>query len=73
MSGLIIESPYKKIERPKINRPEVHYLKTLEISIFLKAAQTYKEPKGKVPKISIHALFFTAIFTGMRRGELLGP
>jgi integrase len=65
----------------------VHYLKTLEIPIFLKAAQTYKEPKGKVPKISdraekkkekpkcettIHALFFTAILTGMRRGELLG-
>jgi integrase len=90
IEGLIHRNPYLKIEKPKREKPEVDYLRTHEIPIFLTAAQTYKEPKEKISKIpkgpeeaekkkekpkcetTIHALFFTAIFTGMRRGELLG-
>src|SRR4030043_43453 len=84
---LITHNPYIKIEKPKREKPEVDFLSTHEIPIFLKAAQTYKEPKQKISKITdktekkkerpkcettMHALFFTAIFSGMRRGELLG-
>ncbi len=86
IEGLITHNPYIKIEKPKREKPEVDYLRTHEIPIFLKAAQTYKEPKQKISKIAdktekkerpkcettMHALFFTAILGGMRRGELLG-
>jgi len=86
VEGLVIRNPYVKIEKPKRERPEVDYLKTFEIPIFLKAAQSYKEPKQKISKITdkpenkerpkcettIHALFYTAIFSGTRRGEFLG-
>ncbi|MBM4309262.1 MAG: site-specific integrase, partial [Deltaproteobacteria bacterium] len=88
VEGLLIRNPYVKIEKPKRQKPEVDFLRTYEIPIFLKAAQSYKEPKKKVSKLSgrpekkekekpkcgttIHALFHTAIFSGMRRGELLG-
>lgn len=87
VEGLVIHNPYVKIEKPKREMSEVDYLKTHEIPIFLGAAQTFKEPKEKISKLSdrpekkkeqpkcettIHALFYTAIFTGMRRGELLG-
>jgi len=88
IEGLVIHNPYVKIEKPKREKPDVDYLRTHEIPIFLEAARTYKEPKKKVSKLSvrpekkekekpkcettIHALFYTAIFSGMRRGELLG-
>lgn len=87
VEGLVLLNPYVKIEKPKREKPDVDYLRTTEIPIFLKAAQTYKEPKEKISKISdnpakkkerpkcettMHALFFTDIFSGMRRGELLG-
>ena len=64
------------------------YLRTNEIAVFLKTCETYKDPGKKVSKITeatekkkkerpkcettIPTLFHTAIFTGMRRGELLG-
>lgn len=62
----IIESPYKKIERPRINKQEVDCLQTHEIKVFLKACLDPKENPQN------HPFFYTAIFTGMRRGELLG-
>jgi len=87
IEALITHNPYIKIEKPKREKPEVDFLSTHEIPIFLKAGQTYKEPKQKISKITdktekkkerpkcettMHALFFTDIFSGMRRGELLG-
>jgi|GEM_PF-228081 len=88
VEGIVIHNPYVKIEKPRREKPDVDYLRTHEIPIFLKAAQSNKEPKKKVSKLSvrpekkekekpkcettIHAFFYTAIFTGMRRGELLG-
>ncbi len=87
VEGLVIHNPYVKIEKPRREKPDVDYLRTHEIPIFLEAAQNYKEPKEKVSKLSlkpekkkekpkcettIYALFYTATFTGMRRGELLG-
>src|SRR4030042_3124807 len=49
---LITHNPYIKIEKPKREKPEVDFLSTHEIPIFLKAAQTYKEPKQKISKIT---------------------
>ena len=63
------------------------YLRTNEIPVFLKACETYRESNKKVSDIretvekkkehpkcetTIYALFYSAVFTGMRRGELLG-
>lgn len=66
IDGLIVESPYKKIERPRIERAEVDCLQTQEIQLFLNACLDPKEDPQN------HPLFYTAIFSGMRRGELLG-
>jgi integrase len=55
------ENPYKKIRRPPCDKVERDYLRLHEIPLFLKNT----EPKT-------HALFYTGIFTGMRRGELGG-
>ncbi len=57
----ILENPYKKIRRPPCDKVERDYLRLHEIPLFLKNT----EPKT-------HALFYTGIFTGMRRGELGG-
>jgi len=88
VEGLITHNPYLKIEKPNRENPEVDYLRTHEIPIFLKACEVSKEPEKKVSKIpqppeekrkerpkcdsTRYAFFYTAIFTGMRRGELLG-
>jgi integrase len=61
VENLIVRNPYLKIEKPKKDKPEVDYLKTEEIPIFLKACEMS----------NYYALFYAAIFTGMRRGELL--
>jgi integrase len=59
--GSLIRNPYLKIEKPAIVKIEVDPLGRHEIELFLKSC----EPENR-------ALFYTAIFTGMRRGELLG-
>lgn len=60
VDGILIRNPFLKIERPPIEREEMDYLKTEEIKTFLDHC---------LP--SNYALFYTGIFTGMRRGELL--
>ena len=54
-------NPYKKIRRPPCDKVERDYLRLHEIPLFLENT----EPKT-------HALFYTGVFTGMRRGELGG-
>jgi integrase len=85
IENLIIRNPYLKIEKPKRRKPPVDYLRTREISIFLEACTSIiqgkkiiqiskeKNPGDKKQGESInhYALFYTDIFTGMRRGELL--
>ena len=61
VDGVLARNPYLKIERPKTEKTEKDYLRTDEIKIFLEKC------KGQD-----YALFYTAIFSGMRRGELLG-
>jgi integrase len=86
VEGLIVRNPYLKIEKPKRENPEVDYLRTWEIPIFLKACEEVGRgdekvtqikrkkdgtPKKKRERLNHYALFYTDIFTGMRRGELL--
>ena len=61
VEGLIVRNPYMKIERPRVEKTEKDYLRTEEIKLFLANSDARTFP-----------LFYTAIFTGMRRGELLG-
>lgn len=65
VEGLMIHNPYVKIEKPKREKPEVDYLRTHEIPIFLKACEA-------VCDTTKYSLFHVAIFTGLRRGEFLG-
>jgi integrase len=60
VDGILIRNPFLKIERPRIERKEMEFLRTKEIKIFLDHCSP-----------STRALFYTAIFTGMRRRELL--
>lgn len=50
------------IKAPKITRPELHVWTPEEVAAFLDASQTHR----------LHAAFYLALMTGMRRGELLG-
>ena len=60
--GLIVRNPADAIKPPKIHRKEMQTWDEQEISQFLEAA-----------KDSPHfTVFYTALFTGMRRSELLG-
>lgn len=49
------------VEKPKIQRPEMHPMTENDLSRFLNAAK-----RG-----NYHSLFYTYLFTGMRRSELL--
>lgn len=60
--GLIVRNPADSIKPPKIHRNEMQTWDEQEMSQFLKAAKASP----------YHALFYTALFTGMRRSELLG-
>ena len=60
--GLIVRNPADSIKPPKIHRNEMQTWDEQEISRFLGAAKSSP----------YYALFYTALFTGMRRAELLG-
>ena len=59
--GLISHNPADAITAPRPQRSEIHTLNEDDLSTFLEAAE----------KTPYHVLFYTALFTGMRRSELL--
>ncbi len=59
--GYMRHNPAFAIKRPRVEQEEMDFLKPEEITLFL----SHVRP-------AYHALFLTAILTGMRRGELLG-
>lgn len=59
--GLLNRNVASAVSPPRYQRPQWHTLSELDISNVLKAAQ----------ETPYYALFYTAIFTGMRRSELL--
>ena len=59
--GLISHNPADAITAPRPQRSEIHTMNEDDLSTFLEADE----------KTPYHVLFYTALFTGMRRGELL--
>ena len=60
--GMIARNPADAVEPPKIERHEMHTMSESDMHIFLEFAKS----------TPYYALFYTALFTGMRRSELLG-
>ena len=59
--GIMIQNPADSVEVPKVKRHEMQVLSESDIHILLEYARS----------TSYYALFYTALFTGMRRSELL--
>ena len=59
--GLLSRNPADGVEPPRFQRPEMKVLDEFEIRTFLEAAKD----------TPYYALFYTALYTGMRRSELL--
>jgi len=61
-TGLLARNPVDAVERPKVKRGEIVTLTETDIHLILEFAK----------QTSFYELFYTLIFTGMRRGEALG-
>ncbi|MCK4788854.1 MAG: site-specific integrase, partial [Desulfobacteraceae bacterium] len=59
--GLISRNPADAVTPPRPQRPEIQTMNENEVQTFLKTAK----------ETPYHALFYLALFTGMRRSELL--
>lgn len=59
--GLIVRNPADAVQSPKVARRDMHIMDEKEIHLFLEMARTTPN----------YALFYTALFTAMRRSELL--
>lgn len=62
-NDFISKNPIAKFKKLPVVKPTIHFLNELQIKIFLMLAKEYTP--------TYYAFFFTAIHTGMRRGELL--
>lgn len=60
-TGLIVNNPLSMVERPKVQRRGMTTMTVTDIHILLEYARTSP----------YHSLYYTLIFTGMRRGEAL--
>jgi len=59
--GIIVRNPADAVKPPKVQRHEMRTMNESDIHIFLEFAKSTPH----------YALFYTALFTGMRRSELL--
>lgn len=59
--GMIIRNPADAVDPPHFTRPEMHTISEADLTKFLEAAQ----------ETEYYPLFYLALFTGMRRSELL--
>lgn len=59
--GLIIRNPADAVHPPPANSPEISIMSELEVQTFLKASRN----------TPYYALYYTILFTGMRRSEVL--
>ena len=60
-SGLLVRNVAEAVDTPKIQRHEMHVMSETDLHIFLEMARNTK----------YYPLFYAALFTGMRRSELL--
>lgn len=59
---VVVRNVADAVEPPRVRQPEMAALNPNDVMILLKAVQNHQD----------YAIIFTAIYTGMRRGELLG-
>ncbi len=59
--GIIVRNPADAVKPPKVQRQEIRTMSESDIHLFLEFAKS----------TSYYALFYMALFTGMRRSELL--
>lgn len=59
--GMIVRNPADAVEQPRLQHHEMLTMNELDVHIFLEFAKSTAH----------YALFYTALFTGMRRSELL--
>ena len=62
--GMIPESPCKKVDPPKVPKHQIECLDDMQAAAFLAGMEA--------APLEDKALFTLALYTGMRRGELLG-
>ena len=62
--GYIYENPCKKIDPPKVNRKQIKCFSTEQAKTFLKGLEN--------ECLKYKVIFYILLFTGVRRGELLG-
>ena len=62
--GYIYENPCKKIDPPKVDKKQIKCFSTEQAKIFLKGLEN--------ECLKYRVIFCILLFTGMRRGELLG-
>ena len=62
--GLVPENPCRKVDPPKVPKHQIECLDDVQASVFLTGLKT--------APLEDRALFTLALYTGMRRGELLG-
>jgi len=60
-AGLLVRNITESVDAPKIQRHEMHVMSETDLHLFLEYAKDS----------SYYALFYTSLFTGMRRAELL--
>jgi integrase len=60
-AGLLVRNVAEAVDTPKIQRPEMHIMTGTDVNLFLEMARNTE----------YYSLFYTFLFTGMRRGELL--
>jgi len=60
-AGLLVRNITESVDAPKIQRREMHVMSETDLHLFLEYAKDS----------SYYALFYTSLFTGMRRAELL--
>ena len=60
-TGIIPRNPIDMVDSPRIPRHEIRFMSEIDMKLFLDEAR----------KSEYYALFFTLLFTGMRRGEAL--
>lgn len=60
--GIMARNPADSVDPPKVKRHEMQTMSETDIHLFLEMARTTE----------YYPLFYTALFTGMRRSELLG-
>ncbi len=60
-AGLLVRNVAEAVEAPKAQRPEMHSMSESDVHLFLEMARSTE----------YYSLFYSALFTGMRRAELL--